>query len=287
MANLLDNVSSFGKQVGGVADVFNSTVGRLFGAGLTKGAEGADKLNATARWNVRTNQTDWRVKLTLPPDGQLRQVFFGNGNNNNDILQPLKDFNGIVFPLTPSIVINHTASYNAMALTHSNYPFYAYGHSEVAAINVIGDFPVQNNLDAQHWVATLHFLRSVTKMFFGGDTALKGNPPPILQLNGYGNYVFHNVPVIVTNFTVDMRNDVDYISTAKVSNKINVSGLDETSYLDKNLIANADTNSTWAPTTSQFNVTLQPIYSRESIKKFSMQEFVNGSLSNKDGIGFI
>jgi len=34
-------------------------------------------------------------------------------------------------------------------------------------------------------------------------------------------------------------------------------------------------------------VQLQPVYSRESVKKFSMQEFVNGSLSNKEGIGYI
>jgi hypothetical protein len=51
---------------------------------------------------------------------------------------------------------------------------------------------------------------------------------------------------------------------------------------------------TWAPTDSQFNVQLQPVYSRESIKKFSMRQFVDGSLSSfnntpgrNDGIGFI
>jgi hypothetical protein len=208
--------SSFGQLVGGIGgDIYNRTLGRLFGAGLTRGAEGADKLNASARWNSRSNQTDWRVKLTLPSDGQLRQVFFGG---ENTIMRPLSSFNGIVFPLTPSVVIQHTASYNPMAMTHSNYPFYAYGHSEVSAITVIGDFPVQNYQDAQHWVATLHFLRAVTKMFFGGENnSLKGNPPPILKLNGYGNHVFNNVPVVVTNFTVDLRNSVDYISTQQAS----------------------------------------------------------------------
>lgn len=287
--------SSFGQTIGGIGgDIYNRTLGRLFGAGIPKGAETPDKLNASARWNSRTNQTDWRVKLTLPTDGQLRQVFFGG---NNTIMRPLSSFNGIVFPLTPSIVIQHTASYNPMAMTHSNYPFYAYGHSEVSAITVIGDFPVQNSEDARHWVATLHFLRAVTKMFFGGaENSLKGNPPPILQLNGYGNHVFHNVPVIVTSFTVDLRNSVDYISTDQsrsfTDTRGNVSSsrqIDNSAILDdlSRTVTNPDVNRTWAPTDSQFQVQLQPVYSRESVKKFSMQEFVNGSLSNKEGIGYI
>ena len=277
--------SSFGQTIGGIGgDIYNRTLGRLFGAGIPKGAEGADKLNASARWNSRSNQTDWRVKLTLPSDGQLRQVFFGG---DNTIMRPLSSFNGIVFPLTPSVVIQHTASYNPMAMTHSNYPFYAYGHSEVSAITVIGDFPVQNYQDAQHWVATLHFLRAVTKMFFGGaENSLKGNPPPILQLNGYGNHVFHNVPVIVTSFTVDLRNSVDYISTNQSSGSRQINNSAITDDLSKT-VTNPDANRTWAPTDSQFQVQLQPIYSRESVKKFSMQEFVNGSLSNRDGVGFI
>jgi hypothetical protein len=52
-------------------------------------------------------------------------------------------------------------------------------------------------------------------------------------------------------------------------------------------VTNPDRNSTWAPTDSQFNLSLQPIYSRDSVKKFSMREFVTGNLINKEGIGFI
>jgi hypothetical protein len=124
-------------------------------------------------------------------------------------------------------------------------------------------------------------------MFFGGaENSLKGNPPPILQLNGYGNHVFNNVPVIVTSFTVDLRNSVDYISTNQSSGSRQINNSAITDDLSKT-VTNPDANRTWAPTDSQFQVQLQPIYSRESVKKFSMQEFVNGSLSNRDGVGFI
>ena len=34
-----------------------------------------------------------------------------------------------------------------------------------------------------------------------------------VKLNGYGDYVFNNVPVVITTFTVDMPSEVDYIAT--------------------------------------------------------------------------
>ena len=192
--------------------------------------------------------------------------------------------------MTPSIIIQHAASYNAMAVTHNNYPFYAYASSEVPSFTITGEFPVQNYEDAQYWVAMLHFFRSVTKMFFGGDDALKGNPPPILQLNGYGNHVFNNVPVVVTNFNVDMRADVDYICTTQNTRAgeggVNLQAL----YNDLNpgLVSNPDNNSTWAPALSTVTLQLQPIYSRESVKKFSMRDFVNGNLSGGGNrVGYI
>ena len=61
----------------------------------------------------------------------------------------------------------------------------------------------------------MHFLRAVTKMFFGEDEGygLKGNPPPILHLSGYGDKMFRKVPVIINTFNVELRAGIDYIST--------------------------------------------------------------------------
>ena len=295
---ILDTAGKVLGVIGGVNKVISSnpTLNRLFGAGLSRGAEAADQLNTKASWTVRNGQTDFRVKVTLPSESDLNNIFFGGSRQQfknkqqkspNDVLWPLASEGGVIFPLTPSIIIQHAASYNAMALTHSNYPFYAYGHSEVPSFTVTGEFPVQNSEDAQYWVAMLHFFRSVTKMFFGGENnALKGNPPPILQLNGYGNYVFNNVPVVVTNFNVDMRADVDYICTTQVENA------GDSLYTDYNnnqsIITNPDRNSTWAPTLSTVTLQLQPVYSRETIKKFNMKDFVNGRLNGRNNeVGFI
>jgi hypothetical protein len=258
----------------------------LFGNGLNKGAEANMKLRGSAQWTVRSEKQDFRVKVVLPTDSQLQSIFFESGRDDdggvlrNNVLSPLADTGGVTFPITPSIIINHSASYNDLNLTHNNYPFYAYSHSEVPSFTVVGEFPVQNQEDARYWIAMLHFFRSVTKMFFGGeDNSLKGNPPPILSLSGYGAYVFNKVPVIVTNFSVDLRADVDYICTTQSTNA-------RQTFIGPQLLL-TDKNTSWAPTMSQITLQLQPIYSRESVKNFSMRKFINGELNDKNGIGYI
>lgn len=281
MAGILGAV---GKAAGGFV---SNTLARLTGAGLRPGADSPLTNSGEARWGGKDTKQDFRVKLTIPTgNSQLRKDFF----EDNALLYPLRDIGGIVFPLTPSILMQHQASYNPLAATHSNYPFYAYENSEVSAFSCIGDFPVQNFEDARAWVATLHFLRSVTKMFFG-RSANQGNPPPVLRFNAYGDHVFKNVPVVVTNFTVELTQNVDYISTK--DGEYNTQGIDRNlgDGIDDDVIATKYTS--WAPTLSSFSVQLQPIYSRSATKNFSLQEFVKGSQNNNtsgksnEGYGFI
>jgi len=297
------NQKTLGQAVGQAAtNVFNRTLGRLFGAGLNKGAEkgifGGNP--STARWTTRSGSTDWRVKLTIPSDSDLLNQMFFQGSNKNaaggtyNLLGPLVQNNGIIFPITPSVIIQHTANYQQLATTHANYPYYAYQNSEPANLTIIGEFPVQNQTDAEHWVATIHFLRAVTKMFFGGEDQTRGNPPPILQFNGYGNHVFKNVPVIVTNFTCELRSDVDYIATSQGSGSMRqASKLPDAVRGTDTLTLNqtSELPATWAPSLSTITVQIQPIYSRDTVKSFSMKDFVSGKLYNgpadKQGTGFI
>jgi len=289
-----DNATSFNPDKKSITDVlkgsggniFSRTLGRLFGAGLPQGGEGPMAKNTTAKWNRRNRQTDWRVKLTLRKGEDMYNFFFGGPPG---ILGPLQEEGGLVFPLTPSIIIQHQANYNPLATTHANYPFYAYQNSEPANMTIVAEFPVQNQQDALYWVATLHFLRSCTKMFFGGEEGgNRGSPPPIMTLNGYGNHVFKNVPCIINTFTCELREGIDYISTSQVGNGAFGGGQD---IMNPNEMRSLDQDSslpeTWAPTQSLFTIQVQPVYSRETVKKFNMKEFVSGNLSNKDGVGFI
>ena len=274
------DIGKIAKNVGG--GIFNRTLGRLFGAGISTDSR---LVNTRAKWSGRSDKKDWRVRLQIP-DGPLTKFF---DLNNNPILQPLADSQGMFWPLTPSMTIQHTASYNPLDQVHSNYPHQAYQNSQVDSINIIGEFPVQNQQDAKHWVATVNFLRTATKMFFGSDEGLdglKGNPPPILHLSGYGDHMYNKVPVVVNTYNLELRQGIDYISTKQSSTPYKqLNGPD--AGFDQSAIAGE--SATWAPTLSNISVLVTPIYSRDSIKNFSMKKFVRGELNGKGSneVGFI
>tara|TARA_Y100001937_G_scaffold122741_1_gene184415 strand:- start:2402 stop:3226 length:825 start_codon:yes stop_codon:yes gene_type:complete len=271
-------LGSIVKNVG--QSIFDRTLGRLTGAGISSDSR---IVQARAKWSGRSDTEDWRVRLEVP-SGPLTKFF---DFANNPIMSPLAESKGMFWPLTPAVVIQHSANYNAMDQVHSNFPHQAYQNSQVDSFNVIGEFPVQNSEDAKHWVATINFLRTATKMFFGSEAGigdLKGNPPPILHFFGYGDHMFHKVPVIINTFNVELRPGIDYIST-----KQNQSGYTATQ-LDQETAAgvNRGDSQTWAPTLSNISVLLTPIYSRDSVKNFSMKKFVNGELNGKSNeVGFI
>ena len=238
------------KNVG--SGIFNRTLGRLTGAGISTDSR---ITQSRARWSGRSDTKDWRVRLQVPADSPVKPTIL----DNNDLLAPLAPSRGMFWPLTPAVVIQHSANYNALAQTHSNYPFQAYQNSQVDSLNIIGEFPVQNQQDAKHWVATVNFLRTVTKMFFGADNdKLKGNPPPVLHLSGYGDHMFQKVPVVLNSFNVELRSGIDYISTKQ----------SDSFYANRPDVLDSS-NQTWAPTLSNISVLVTPIYSRESIKNFS------------------
>ena len=205
------------------------------------------------------NNNDWRVSLSVPP--VIRDL-------DSPLLNPLSvTGNRMIFPFTPSVIFSHSASYSAMQPVHSNYPFYNYQNSSVDAITISGDFFTETNEDAEYWVAAVTFLRTATKMFYGDNGANSGNPPAIVKLNGYGEYVFKNVPCVITSFNIDMPQDVDYFKTT-------IQG-DEPS--------NDAKAGTWVPSQSLIAVTVQPIYSRSHVEQFNLNQFVNGELISKRG----
>ena len=266
------------KSVG--TNIFNRTLSRLTGAGIQTDSR---ITMSKAKWSGRYNSTDWRVRLQIP--NQAQEVYEAI-MANNELMAPLAPARGMFWPLTPTIQIAHQGNYNPLAQTHSNYPFQAYQNSQVDSINIIGEFPVQNSEDAKHWVATVNFLRTATKMFFGKEQPLKGNPPPILHLSGFGDHMFNKVPVVVNSFNVELRQGIDYISTRQVGQG-NPQQFDPES--EAAGLIEATNSQTWAPTLSNISVLITPIYSRDSIKNFSLAEFARGELNGKgDGeIGFI
>jgi len=264
--------------------------------------------------------TDWRVRLSIP-------AAYAGGT----ILSPLVNAGGLIFPYTPTVAISHSATYSDIPVTHSNYQFVAYENSRIDTISVSGPFNVEDGAQALYWIAAVHFLRSVTKMFTGaGD--LQGNPPPILKFNGYGDFVFKNVPVVVKSFSIDLPSDVNYITTSTASGNFgfaaggagasSLGSLSSTvgmlgglaGAVGSNKLAgtlgkvgaiggaiagaqkllggggasgggglSAVAGNTHVPTKSTLTVTLQPVYSREAVRNFSLQNFVKGDYVKTGG----
>jgi len=197
-----------------------------------------------------SDTVDWRVSLSVPDVVMQGSI----------IAELSRTKNRMIFPFTPTILLGHTANYSNVQPIHSNYPYHAYENSQVDNITITGEFYNENQEDARYWIACLHYLRAMTKMFSGASTEALGNPPPIARLNGYGKHVLNNIPVVITNFTTDMPADVDYIE-CEVAGEID-----------------------YVPTQSVFTVTLAPNYARRSQSKFSFQDYINGThISGPEG----
>ena len=206
---------------------------------LLSGANPKPKSFTDGTWSSSAEH-DWRVKLSIPPTME-----------SSPLLAPLAETNGLVFPYTPQIMMQHDAGYNQVSPVHSNYPYFAYQNSDPKAMTIISPFLIENATEGLYWIAAVHYLRSITKMAYG-DTSNQGSPPPVVKLTGYGDYVLPNVPVVATNFTLNLEPDVDYIRV------------------------DIGPHGSWVPVSSIISVTVQPIYSRRRVAQFSLDAFVNG-----------
>ena len=238
VAGEIASAAGFGKLLRGINI---PAFGMPGGAGFAEGAWASEEPG------------DWRVRLSIPP----------NFNLPGPLGSKLAATNGMVFPYTPQIILQHSAQYGQQRPTHSNYPFPVYQSSSVDTISITGEFLIENTDEAQYWIAAVHYLRSVTKMAYG-ETSNQGSPPPVVRLNGYGDFVLKNVPVVVNMFNVDLPTDVDYLHVPGIGPQ-----------------------GTWVPVRSQIAIQVTPTYSRRAVQSFSLDRFVAGGYANSNGIGFI
>jgi hypothetical protein len=252
-------------------------------------------------------EDDWRVRLSL---AEGSSIFYKDSSSPSDsIMTPLIETNGVIWPYTPQVSISHVANYNPVQLTHSNYSAQFYNNSDVADIQISGDFTVQNVEEGQYLMAVIYFLRASTKMFFGSGNNV-GNPPPILFLDGYGSHYFPHVPVVITNFTHTMPNEVDYVNvpvyvtttetltTDYGSVQGAIPGKDYPAMLSsgaptgqttqsQTTMSTTTTSTTRLPTNSTVSVTLRPIYSRKNLHdRFNLNDFAQGKLIADKDKGF-
>ena len=154
-----------------------------------------------------TNESDAKARrVRLRPKPQAMTQIYGN----NGILTPLRSTNGLVWPYQPTIIYNQTVEYQTIEMVHVNQEILSYNKTPAAKFSIRGNFSVQNQQEGIYALAAIHFLRTVTKMYFGTGSNL-GTPPPVLLFDAYGQYMFNQLPVVVTSFTHSMPDTVDYV----------------------------------------------------------------------------
>jgi hypothetical protein len=220
------------------------------------------------------------------------------------ILEPLSVTDGVVFPYTPKINTSYSAMYSPTDLTHSNNTNYFYQGSKVGEVKISAVFTAQDTFEANYLLAVIHFFRSVTKMFYGQDQQYRGAPPPLVFLQGLGEYQFNLHPCVVSQFDYVLPDDVDYIRARSVS----INGTNLLQRRDRQSVSNGEdaTSSgrlagaglsaggifippppptlgtdkpTYVPTKMEMSLTLLPIQTRAQVsQEFSLAKFANGNL---------
>jgi predicted nucleic acid-binding Zn-ribbon protein len=212
-------------------------------SGVPKGAEtGNQTPRASAEW---AETKDLRVILRVPK-AYLKGPAAGPSNI-------LNDFGGILFPYTPTISYDNQAQYGAVNPVHSNYTQYFFKNSQVGQISISAKFTVQNEREGKVWLGVIHLLRALTKMRWGKDVGA-GSPPPVCRLEGYGDFMLRNVPVVISSFKFDLPDNVDYISVG------------------------GEYKNTLVPSITTINLGLNVMYSRREMQDFSVDSWIQGNL---------
>ncbi len=166
---------------------------------------------------------DYRAKIH-PISGLANYRLFGRKNDPNNILAPLYNTGGVLFPYTPMIQVQHaTVNYGQYDLAHTNYDYMAYQRTSSPSATVTGVFGAHTQDEAEYMMAVIHFFRTVTKSAFGGivtdpfDIQDRGTPPPKLAFSAYGDAMFNKTPIYIRTVAFGLDQDVDYVPVRNAS----------------------------------------------------------------------
>jgi len=221
-----------------------------------------------------------RVRLSPKPGGSNRVY------GDSELLHPVKNTNGIVWPYQPVISYQGEVDYKSMEMTHSIQDMYAYHRTQSVKLTVDGEFSVQNQKEGLYALSCIHFLRTVTKMHFGETDPNKGTPPPVLNFHAYGSYMFNALPVIVNQFSITLPKDIDYLPV-DVSTTL-LSDFRPNNYqwvkLTQNYLNESNSsNYVWLPAVFNITVSLIVQQSPTKLRSFNLEKFRSGSLVKSGG----
>lgn len=161
---------------------------------------------------------DRRVRLR-PKDAAATYVYGDLNQSQPSILSILRTTNGMVWNYTPTIRETRQVNYESQQPVHTNSGYNNYRNTSNTTLSVSGEFYAGTGAEAMYLLACITFLRSVTLMDFGRQTAqyhnpdfgVLGAPPPILLFSAYGRYMYNDIPVVVKSVSFDFADDVDMV----------------------------------------------------------------------------
>ena len=203
-------------------NVLQNLVGDIIGQARSKNIPSTEVLELGTTESVvevyPTAAGDWRIKVASP-------------------------YGTLTWPTTPTLALSTKANYNNQDIVHANFPHPVYRNSASDDITISGEWPCETEADAIEWIASMSIGRSLTKMDFAGS----GAPPVICTLSGYGSTI-PKIPVVVKSFSVDLKDDVHYISVAGAQ----------------------------VPRLSNVSIVVMPIYSRAAQRRFNLGSYAAG-----------
>lgn len=267
-----------------VSNLTRSFLGLNGGSGTSYRAE-AEAFTSTETKQARLGPSD---EIFAGDNAQALQQLFGPNYDdpNLNLLGILYRTRGIIFPYTPDVQFGKSASYDPFHFTHSNYPYHQYAKSAPTEIQITAPFTAQTNEEGHYLAAALRFLSASSMMEFGKlakSREVAGTPPPVLRFNYLGDYMFSNVPVIITNFSYMLEKDVDYVGIQLPPGI----GADITNGATAGNISKGQVSgpSTYVPTRLILTVQLQVQQNPKRVREeFDLAAFKQGQLVKK---GFI
>lgn len=159
---------------------------------------------------------DYRAKIQPMGKDYKSMALILGPNSTDNILAPLWKTQGLMFPYTPMIQVQHaTVNYGNYELAHTNYDYFAYQKTSSPTATVTGVFGAHTEEEAEYMMAAIHFLRVVSKSNFGLTDPDRGTPPPKLAFSAYGDAMFNRTPVYIRTVAFGLDQDVDYVPVRK------------------------------------------------------------------------
>lgn len=174
----------------------------------------------------------------------------------------------------PALSESGQASYRDLQPSHTPGGFSVYTGSSLRQFT-LSDVKLlaRTHDEALEKLRIQNLVRGWTKPYFGrgNDAKTSGLPPDVLILSAYGSGNIHNVPVILTSYTIDYPTDTDYTYLQRTAQSaVTENGVQYPPVVEASAI----------PIVSSMSLTLQEVRSMSELNNFDLKSYKEGRLVN-------